>query len=118
MSADIAKTIAQIAPSDIEHFSNNNFITRLLAQYRTQVGKGGIGINANGIKGFSGLSIYFQKKYKNANKKEDLKKLLFKIKDLDLNNDKLINFTIPEVFNTNLNTVLDENLRKFLKDKK
>ena len=118
MSADVAKTIAQLAPNDIEHFSNNNFVSRLLAQYRTQVGKGGIGINANGIKGFSGLSIYFQNKYKNAKTTKDLQNLLFTIKDFNPEEKTLMNFDIPTIFNTNLNTVLDENLRKFLNIKK
>ena len=114
MSSAVLKTIAENVATDLEHFSNSSFTARLNAQKRTQTGKGSVGINANGDKGYSALSMYFQNKYNNAKTEQDLKQIALQIKDFDLKADALFDIKIPTVFNTSLENMVDENLKNVL----
>lgn len=118
MSAETAKNIAQMSASEVEHFSNNNNVSKVRAQHRTQVGRGSIGPNANGTKAYSALLVYFQNKYKHLYSKGELDHLKLEIKGLNLKNDPLLNFTIPRIFNANLNATVNENMRNILRELK
>lgn len=114
MSSEIAKTIAQNKKADKEHFSNNNFLSRFNAQERTQKGKGSVGINANGNKAYAALCMYFQSKYSKATTESDLMALNLNIAEYPTKVDPLLSFTIPTIFNANLEGVIDTNLKNYI----